>query len=205
MTRSPVPTKRTAALLRRQPGERSGDGNQRSGRTERHARRRLRGDPVPGVRPSGLPERLRVAVHCRSGVSGWGSTSSWLTCPKTYYARPTRSRPNRQPSTLPRDQTMNPGHGNLCRECRMFNQAAWERGHPSPCRLFGWSGAVHYSPPLSEDGRQCEDYRQRGRKPCPRNHGSRTKSAERCHEADAQGRDNRNSDATRCPLQAIDS
>lgn len=98
---------------------------------------------------------------------------------------------------------MNSGQGKLCRECRMFNQAAWDRGHPSPCRLFGWSGAVHYSPALSDDGRQCEDYRQRGRKARPRNHGSETESAKRCHGADALGRDNRNSDAA--PVDPLDA
>lgn len=85
---------------------------------------------------------------------------------------------------------MNAGQGAVCRNCRQFNQAAWDRGHPSPCRLFGWSGNVHYSPVMSEDGRQCEDYRDRGRTVGAKNHGSGTESGERYHGRNAPDPEN---------------
>ncbi len=84
---------------------------------------------------------------------------------------------------------MNAGQGTICRNCRQFNQAASNRGHPNPCRLFGWSGNVHYEPVLSEDGRQCVDFWQRGRRTRPKNHGLETKQPENRHGENAPSPD----------------
>ena len=53
---------------------------------------------------------------------------------------------------------MQAGLSPLCRECIHFSMAAADRGHPSPCRQFGWRGTKHVSPDLSADGSTCSDF-----------------------------------------------
>ena len=100
---------------------------------------------------------------------------------------------------------MNPGQGPLCRGCRFFLEPAWHRGHPSPCRLFGWTGNVHHSPALSEDGSQCHDYRDNGQKTRSKNHGLRTKCVKKRHGADAPSPDIGDSAAAELPMRPAPS
>ncbi len=76
---------------------------------------------------------------------------------------------------------MNPGQGKLCRECRHFSLAAYDRGHPNPCRQNHWEGHRHVKPRLAEDGQACENFAELP----SQNHGLETESAEMLHGADA--------------------
>jgi hypothetical protein len=78
---------------------------------------------------------------------------------------------------------MNPGQGEVCRDCRHFHPESWQMGHPSPCAKVGWVGQKHAEPSLSEDGRRCDEYD--GPETDPQAPGLETESAEICHGENA--------------------
>ncbi len=78
---------------------------------------------------------------------------------------------------------MNPGQGELCRDCRHFHPDTWQMGHPTPCAKVEWTGRKHVEPSLSEDGRRCDEYGEP--EIGSQNPGLETESAEMLHGADA--------------------
>ena len=62
---------------------------------------------------------------------------------------------------------MNPGQGTLCRACRHFSASGWEMGHPNPCHRNRWVGTRHHSPPLTADGKQCDEFQVKQAKDIP--------------------------------------
>ena len=53
---------------------------------------------------------------------------------------------------------MQAGQSPLCRECQHFSLAAFDRGHPAPCRRFGWRDERHVEPSMAPDGDSCSDF-----------------------------------------------
>ncbi len=78
---------------------------------------------------------------------------------------------------------MNPGHGEVCRDCRQFHRWAWEKGHPKPCERVRRENDRHDEPALSSDGRRCQDYDEP--EIGSQNHALETESAETCHGENA--------------------
>ncbi len=93
---------------------------------------------------------------------------------------------------------MNPGYGEVCRDCRHFHLWAWEQGHPNPCERVEWIGRKHVEPSLSDDGRRCDEYD--GPEIGSQSHPLETESAEMLHGENAPDGDNGDSGVEVCGL-----
>jgi len=55
--------------------------------------------------------------------------------------------------------SINAGHGAICRDCDNLVRELFEGGHPNPCRLVRWEKTKHLAPTLA--GGRCDGFEPR--------------------------------------------